>query len=77
MYSSKVGMGVITCNREEFYTECMNSVAKVPQLDHIITINDGMPYPDIVYDLEDKHKLIVNDENIGVGESKIKLYNIF
>lgn len=73
MHSSKVGIGIITCNREDFYTECMNSVVKIPELDHIITINDGAPYPHVIYDLEDQdHKLIVNDKNIGVGESKNK-----
>lgn len=39
--SNKIGVGIITCNRENFFHKCLNSI---PQVDELITVNDGNKY---------------------------------
>lgn len=63
----KVGLGVITCNREEFYKQCCESIP-LYSVDHIVTVNDGDPYK---YQHSGIH-VYQNDTNLGVGKSKNK-----
>jgi glycosyltransferase involved in cell wall biosynthesis len=37
--SSKIGVGIITCNREEFFKKCYNSIPEY--VDELIIVNDG------------------------------------
>ena len=62
---NKIGLGIITCNREDFYKKCCESVP-VDVVDHIVTVNDGAPYTHTF------HNTYQNDTNIGVGKSKNK-----
>ena len=57
-----VGVGIITCNREEFFKVCLDSV---PECDRLIVINDGEKLKG-EYDA----KIIEHDKNVGVGKSK-------
>lgn len=64
---SKVGLGIITCDREDFYKNCCAAIPTTV-VDHIVTVNDGAPY---------KHNFsgtytYQNDVNLGVGKSKNK-----
>lgn len=62
---SKIGIGVITCNRQSFYEKCIASIAEC-DLDEIVTISDGDPYT-----LDKTHgDFIQHDTNKGVGVSK-------
>ena len=63
----KVGLGVITCNREEFYKQCCESIP-LYSVDHVVTVNDGDPYK---YALSGMH-VYQNETNLGVGKSKNK-----
>ena len=62
---SKIGLGVITCNREDFYKKCYESIP-LDVVDKLITINDGAKlkgqYPD--------SDILTHDNNKGVGISK-------
>ena len=62
---SSIGLGIITCNRENFYKQCYNSVP-LDVVDELVTINDGAKlkgkYTDSV--------IITHDKNKGVGISK-------
>ena len=62
---SSIGLGIITCNREDFYKQCYNSVP-LDTVDELITINDGAKlkgkYPGSL--------ITTHDTNKGVGISK-------
>jgi GT2 family glycosyltransferase len=62
---SKIGVGIITCNRKEFYEKCYNSIPK--NIGEIVTVNDsGFP------EAYGSGAVIVNPTNEGVGKSKNK-----
>ena len=63
---SKIGIGVITCNRNNFLKNCIKSIKK-DWYHELVIINDGeIP-------LQDSSKNIVNNErNLGVGKTKNK-----
>ncbi|NBP00768.1 MAG: glycosyltransferase family 2 protein [Proteobacteria bacterium] len=68
----KVGVGIVTCNRPNFFIKCFNSIPKDLT---IVIVNDGK-------DFSDWKKLITgpnihyihNKTNMGVGKSKNKLF---
>jgi len=61
----KIGVGIITCNRPEFFRECYNTIPK-DRIDEIVVVNDGSPLP---FDIS-KGIVLDNPTNIGVGKSK-------
>jgi len=64
---SKIGIGIITCNRNEFLRDCVKSIA--PEwYDELIVINDGDKPITTFYGCE----IVNNDQNIGVCKSKNK-----
>jgi len=62
---SKVGLGIITCNREEFYKQCYESVP-LDIVDTLVTVNDG----DQLVGEYSHTNMISHTENKGVGVSK-------
>lgn len=62
----KIGIGVITCNREAFFQKCINSI---PGVDEIIVINDGKPFQNVMFPSYIKN-IINHKKNVGVGRSK-------
>lgn len=72
MENEKIGIGVVTCNRPEFFLKCILSL---PQEYELVVVNDGSDFEDIEK-LKEKIKFtyIHNTENIGVGKSKNKLF---
>jgi GT2 family glycosyltransferase len=62
----KIGVGIITCNRQDFYERCLYSLNDC-ELDAIVTVNDGDPYEDlkIKSDVYFQH-----EHNKGVGITK-------
>lgn len=63
---SKIGLGIITCNRPEFFKKCYESIPK-DIVDELVVINDG---DDLDFNYSTQY--IKNDKNIGVGKSKNK-----
>lgn len=63
----KIGVGIITCNRPEFFAQCYNSIP-TNKVDEIVVVNDGQKFD---FDMK-KGVLIQNTENLGVGKSKNK-----
>ena len=61
----KIGVGIITCNRPEFFRQCFNSLPK-EKIDEIVVVNDGKPLP---FDIS-KGVVLDNPVNVGVGKSK-------
>jgi GT2 family glycosyltransferase len=65
MKVGKIGLGIITCNREDFYEQCYNSIP-LDIVDKLITVNDGSPYKSP----PKTGALIHHEQNKGVGVSK-------
>jgi glycosyltransferase involved in cell wall biosynthesis len=61
---SKIGIGIITCNRNSFLQRCVKSIQS-EWYDELIIINDGdIPIKNIGYNI------INNKTNLGVGKTK-------
>ena len=40
--SSNIGVGIVTCNRPEFFEQCFKSIpSHIGGIDHIVIVNDG------------------------------------
>jgi len=63
-----IGIGVITCNRPDFYNKCLKSI---PESYRTITVNDGEA---MVEPVRNNHLFIQNKQNQGVGKSKNILF---
>ena len=67
--AKKIGVGVITCNREHFLKQCLDSIP-LDMVDEICVINDG---DKLSYDITDTYRriyMIEHVKNLGVGKSK-------
>ena len=62
---SKIGLGIITCNREDFYKQCYDSVP-FEDVDVVVTVNDG----DKLKGSYPLSNIITHSTNKGVGISK-------
>lgn len=60
-----IGVGIITCNRPDFFRKCYNSVLKT-NFDDLVIVNDGASYN---IPIETGH-LIQHTKNVNVGASK-------
>ena len=68
--TTKIGVGIITCNREHFLKQCLESVP-LDMVDHIVIINDGKSLPRKYFKMAvDKLDIIEHKKNTGVGKSK-------
>lgn len=65
---SKIGVGIITCNRPEYLRNLLNTLP-YDKIDTLVIVNDGKPI-----DTFDLHKgvMLDNPTNLGVGKSKNK-----
>ena len=65
---SKIGVGIITCNRPEYLRNLLNTLP-YDKIDTLVIVNDGKPI-----DTFDLHKGVMLDNpiNLGVGKSKNK-----
>ena len=62
----KIGVGIITCDRPEFFTKCRDSI-KDNTYDHIVVVNDG--FDDVV---NPRSEVIKTTGREGVGKGKNK-----
>ena len=63
---NKIGVGIITRNREIFFQKCLSSI---PQVDELIVVNDGAKYSSTSYSAE-VSKIIQHRINNGISLSK-------
>lgn len=63
---NKIGVGVITYNRQDYFEKC---VASIPEVEEFVVINDGDPYPSNAYPSKVK-EVIQHTRNKCVGVSK-------
>lgn len=64
--NNKIGIAVCTYNRQNFFEKC---IASIPEVDSIVVINDGVPYPNDVYPSKVK-EVIQHARNKSVCLSK-------
>jgi GT2 family glycosyltransferase len=62
--SDKIGVGIVTYNRPDFFKQCYFSIDQ-NSIDELVVVNDGTPY-----NLQFNRPLIQHDVNMGVGRSK-------
>ena len=67
MKTEKIGLGIVTCNRPEFVSKCIESI-DLKMVDEKVIVNDGTIKVD-----HTGFFIINNEKNIGVGKSKNKL----
>ena len=69
----KIGVGIITCNRPDYFTGLLNSLAKCyDSIDELVVINDGSHITTFDFPVGE---LINNKTNVGVAKSKNKALN--
>lgn len=64
MEKSNIGIGIITCNRPDFFFKCYGSIPE-QYLNDVIVINDGKPF-----DFNGKSHFVQHETNKNVGYSK-------
>lgn len=66
---NKIGVGVVTYKRPDYFKTCINSI---PNVDTLVVVNDGDPYPSDLYPSKIK-EVIQHTKNKCVGVSKNEL----
>jgi len=64
--NNKIGAAILTCNRVDFFKQCL---ASIPGVETLIVVNDGKPYDSDVYTRNVK-EVIQHSSNKCVGISK-------
>jgi GT2 family glycosyltransferase len=69
--NEKIGVGIVTCNREETFWKSWKSLEKCSHLlDEVVVINDGKPYSANPTFYSAPQEIIQHNKNLGVGKSK-------
>jgi GT2 family glycosyltransferase len=68
--SNKIGVGIVTCKRPEFFKNCINSI---PSVDSLFVVNDGTPYYNLEVNPSNLKEVIQHEKSKGVGVSKNEL----
>ena len=66
---NKIGVGVVTYKRPDYFKTCINSI---PNVDTLVVVNDGDPYDASLYPSNVK-EVIQHTKNKSVGVSKNEL----
>lgn len=69
MNKRKIGLGLITCNRPDFFKTSLDSIPR-NKIQELVIVNDGAPVSLPTIDGE----YIQNKTNLGVGKSKNKAF---
>jgi glycosyltransferase involved in cell wall biosynthesis len=68
---SKIGVGIITCNRPKYLQRLLDSIPQENGIDELIIINDGKE----ITDIDISYVAHINNEtNLGVSKSKNKAF---
>jgi len=59
-------VGIVTCNRPDFFYKCYESIKSVPEIDKLVVVNDGKE--DVKVDKDTLY--IKHTKNLGVAKSK-------
>lgn len=67
----KIGVGITTCNRLDFFYQCLNSI-DLEKIDYLVIVNDGKMFD--FNPVSDKITIIHNEQNLGVAKTKNKIF---
>jgi hypothetical protein len=67
--NDKIGVGIITCNRPEFFKQCYESIDQ-KTIHELVVVNDGDK--EVKNFLTDTTTYIKNEKNLGVSKTKNK-----
>ena len=72
--NDKIGIGVITCNRHQYFAKCIGSLFNPAYYSELVVVNDVEPHEDFekLEKLNLATKYIQNEKNLGIGKSKNK-----
>lgn len=65
-------VGIVTCNRPDFFKKCYNSIKNANNVDFIGVVNDGK----MDIDVDKSNFYVKNEKNLGVGRSKNILFKM-
>lgn len=65
MIKEKIGLGIITCNRVDFFKKC---VSNLPEVDELVIVNDGESYSEEIY--PKLANVIQHSQNMGIAKTK-------
>lgn len=68
MKIDKIGIGIITCNRMDFFKNLIKSIQPYTNFHSVVVVNDGDPYPKDIY--PQGIEIIQHTKNKCVGVSK-------
>lgn len=68
--NEKIGVGITTCNRNDFFEQCVNSI-DLEQIDLLVIVNDGAYFD--FSSTSEKVTIIHNEKNLGISKSKNKI----
>ena len=71
--NGKIGVGLVTYNRPEYYKKVLENIPK-HLIDTLVIVNDG---ENSYVNTEDADVVILNKEQLGVGKSKNKILKYF
>jgi GT2 family glycosyltransferase len=72
--NNKIGVGIVTCNRQDYFEKCISSV---PEVDTIAVVNDGEPYTSEVYPSKIKNiEQHTKNKSVGVSKNELMRYLI-
>lgn len=76
MPKNNIGIGIITCNRPDYFYQCIKSIDK-NLINCIVVVNDGKDLNPAIkeYIQEFKIHYILNEKNLGVSKTKNKALN--
>lgn len=67
MLNSNIGVGIVTCNRENYLRTLLDSVKGNRDVSELVIVNDG---EELSEDIRREYNVITNSINIGVGKTK-------
>ena len=73
MVKNNIGIGIITCNRPDYFNQCIKSI-DLDKIQKIVVVNDGSDLNDDFkkFFTENKIEYILNEKNLGVSKTKNK-----
>jgi hypothetical protein len=71
MRKEKIGVGITTCNRIDYFNQCFDSI-DLSKIDYLVIVNDGKPFE--FKSESEKVIFIQNEQNLGVGRTKNKIF---
>ena len=66
----KIGVGIITCNRQDYLTNLLTSIHPCEDINELVIVNDGLHIDNINFNKP--YSYILNETNVGVAKSKNK-----